>query len=339
MVKSKLFRILFLFCLLVAVMNQGRIFADNKYLINYQGQLTDVEGTPLGGTHSITFKIYDVETGGSALWEELHEDVLVEDGVLSVLLGANTALTDLPFDKLYYLEMIVDGEVMNPRQRLTSSAYALNAESAETAEKIKADAADTTAGYLSEKVDDSTITVDTNNHNLKVNKGFWQIAEVQNPSGVSSVTFNNLTPGKMYKVEMRVRQTGSIAEYQLRFNADSSNSYKQVGFSIIAYDPNVGINTPEISNCIKLHKDNSGHRICPNYPFIANIDFYADPSNNSQVTVIFDGVHFASRNCRDIDNTRGGGVYTGSLPLASLTIAATVGSFSGKVILMELNET
>jgi len=120
-------------------------------LINYQARLTDKQGQPLEGRHSITFRIYDVENGGSHLWEEIRggdgdeeNKIDINKGIVSVMLGDKTSL-DLPFDEKYYLEIIVDGEVMSPRQRITSVGYAFKAESANTA--VEAINASTVAGY------------------------------------------------------------------------------------------------------------------------------------------------------------------------------------------------
>jgi hypothetical protein len=102
------------------------------HLISYQGKLTDKNGKPLKGTYDISFRIYDVETDGNLLWEETHQEVTLEKGVFSVILGSVTNL-DLLFDKQYFLEIEVDGEVMSPRQKITSAGYAFRAESAEKA--------------------------------------------------------------------------------------------------------------------------------------------------------------------------------------------------------------
>src|SRR3989338_3931684 len=114
-------------------------YADITHLINYQGKLTDTAGKPVtDGIHSITFRIYDVESGGSFLWEET-QSVSVSKGIFSVMLGGVTAL-NLAFDKPYWLEIKVKDEVMSPRQRIASSAYAIRAENANNA--VNADVVD-----------------------------------------------------------------------------------------------------------------------------------------------------------------------------------------------------
>lgn len=105
------------------------------HLISYQGRLTDASGNPLTGSYAVTFRIYDAETAGSMLWEETHLGVVVEKGLFSVFLGGVAAL-NVTFDRPYFLEIKVGTEVMTPRQKVTSAAYALRSEKAENADAV-----------------------------------------------------------------------------------------------------------------------------------------------------------------------------------------------------------
>lgn len=100
--------------------------AEIPQTLNYQGVLTDAGGTAVpDGSYSITFRIYDVSSGGTALWTETNT-VQVSKGIFSVVLGT-LVQPNLPFDTDYYLGMSVEGEAeLSPRVVLTSSAYALN---------------------------------------------------------------------------------------------------------------------------------------------------------------------------------------------------------------------
>jgi len=56
-------------------------------LVNYQGKLVDANGNPVpDGEYTLTFRIYDVSSGGTALWEEVQQ-VYVE-GVSNRQLGS-----------------------------------------------------------------------------------------------------------------------------------------------------------------------------------------------------------------------------------------------------------
>jgi len=102
-------------------------YAEIPHLINYQGKLTDSGGQSVTGTKSIIFKIYNVASGSTPLWQET-QSVTVSKGVFNVLLGSVVAL-DLPFDVPYYLTMQVGTDPeMTPRQRISSVGYAYRAQ-------------------------------------------------------------------------------------------------------------------------------------------------------------------------------------------------------------------
>ena len=95
--------------------------------ISVQGVLRDPLGkTVEDGTYTITFRIYNVETDGSALWYETMGNVTVQHGVFSEELGDNS---DYPMDTLafrttYYIGVTVgSGLEMSPRTKLTTSPY------------------------------------------------------------------------------------------------------------------------------------------------------------------------------------------------------------------------
>jgi len=107
--------------------------ADIPKLINYQGMLTQPDGTtPVeDGAYDVAFKIYASESGTDSLWGESHSGVQVTSGLFCVMLGSVNSL-DVPFDTEYWLEITVDGETM-PRFQLTSVGYAFHAKTADTA--------------------------------------------------------------------------------------------------------------------------------------------------------------------------------------------------------------
>jgi hypothetical protein len=57
--------------------------------MNYQGLLEE-GGGPASGTKSMTFGLYENESGGSALWSETQSVDVGEDGLFSVKLGAES---------------------------------------------------------------------------------------------------------------------------------------------------------------------------------------------------------------------------------------------------------
>ncbi len=93
--------------------------------IGYQGRLLKADGSPEAGQHSLSFKIFDLASGGSALWTE-DQTVSLSDGYYAVQLGSVTALSPAVFsggDR--YLELAVDGTALSPRQAIDSVPFAL----------------------------------------------------------------------------------------------------------------------------------------------------------------------------------------------------------------------
>ncbi|MBU8922718.1 MAG: tail fiber domain-containing protein [Bacteroidales bacterium] len=96
-------------------------------LISYQGVVRDSGGVVVpDDDYDITFRIYNVVSGGTALWTEA-QTIAIDGGILNAILGSQTGLA-LDFDVQYWLgvEIGTEGE-MTPRMLLTSSPYALRA--------------------------------------------------------------------------------------------------------------------------------------------------------------------------------------------------------------------
>ncbi len=101
--------------------------------IAYQGILTDTAGNPLQGTYALTISLYDAENASSSIWSEVHTEVLASQGMFALVLGSVEPLT-VAFDTPYWIGVKVDGgEETAPRIRLSSAAYALRAEVADSA--------------------------------------------------------------------------------------------------------------------------------------------------------------------------------------------------------------
>ena len=98
-------------------------------LINHQGQLLDNEGKPANGDYSMVFSIYNVATGGSALYRESRK-VTVRGGVYNIFIGSVTPIPQDLFDEPpheRYLEVTVNETVLTPRRQFGSVPYAFNA--------------------------------------------------------------------------------------------------------------------------------------------------------------------------------------------------------------------
>ncbi len=106
------------------------LFAQIPHTISYQGILTDASGNPKpDGNYQFTFYLYDVSTGGTALWNE-SKSLPISKGLFSTSLGDQTAFgTNVKFDKPYWLGIKVGSDPeLTPRLALSSSGYSITTE-------------------------------------------------------------------------------------------------------------------------------------------------------------------------------------------------------------------
>ncbi|MFH1768456.1 MAG: hypothetical protein ABH858_04795 [Candidatus Omnitrophota bacterium] len=189
-------------CLLLCV---SVSFAAIPRLINYQGRLTDSGGAPLNGSYSVTFRIYDAQSGGTFLWQET-QSVVIQNGIFNTILGSSVDL-NIPFDNPYFLELKIGSEVMSPRQRITSSGYAIRAEVADTA--LTANSASVANNA------DTAATVKGNNN-------------IFNGSG--NIGIGTLTPQAGFQVNTTVKMFGSWEQRALETTYYASSDGFVIGY-------------------------------------------------------------------------------------------------------------
>jgi len=115
--------------LLVCALNAVEVRAETPATLAYQGQLGDAGGIPLVGTFTMRFALYDVASGGVALWIE-NQSIGVDNGNFSVQLGDNTPLPDSLFSRKLYLGIKVESDPeMTPRPTLNAAPFAFRARS------------------------------------------------------------------------------------------------------------------------------------------------------------------------------------------------------------------
>ncbi len=103
-------------------------------LLSFQGRLTNPSGNPVAdGNYQITFSLWSALTGGTKRWEQVSSSVTVRSGTFAVLLNVGTGFQNGTnaanlFDPTMWLEIKVGSDAaLTPRQQLTSTAYALKA--------------------------------------------------------------------------------------------------------------------------------------------------------------------------------------------------------------------
>ena len=146
--------------LVLLVLLSSLALAGIPKLINYQGMLTDDSGTPLNGSYTIAFKIYNAESGGTQRWEETQTGVSVTNGLFNVILGSVTPI-NLDFSEDYWLDITVDGEALPSRLKFTSVGYAYRAMVSDSAVK-----AGVTGGGWTD--DGTVVRLNTNSDNVGI---------------------------------------------------------------------------------------------------------------------------------------------------------------------------
>ena len=125
--------------------------------LSVQGRLLDAAGQDLNGNFDLTIAIYDLASGGTALWSESQVGVLVQDGVFNLVLGNTTPLGSLAFDVQYWLGIQVGSDPeMSPRIPLTAGAYSLAARTVDDAAVSTAKLQD--GAVQSAKIADDAVT-------------------------------------------------------------------------------------------------------------------------------------------------------------------------------------
>ena len=111
----------------------GQVFAVPVHVMQ-QGRILDVDGAPLEGNHFLQFSLYDVQQGGSLLWEE-SMFINVTNGYYSVELGTNPLYaleSELLASGNLFVETSVNNTILGQRTSLSSVPYARVSQVAET---------------------------------------------------------------------------------------------------------------------------------------------------------------------------------------------------------------
>ena len=101
-------------------------FAQVPRYITHQGFLTRATGEPYDTTISITLNLYVDSTTSTNIYGQTINNVTVTKGIFNVTMGP----ISLPFDQQYWLGVTAGNQILTPRIKLTSVAYALRADTA-----------------------------------------------------------------------------------------------------------------------------------------------------------------------------------------------------------------
>jgi hypothetical protein len=127
-------RACFTFIAAILTLASATVFSEVPHLINYQATIEGPEG-PVNGLFTITFRIYPDSTGTDVLWEEVHSDTPVEEGLVYAVLGGGTPIPHTLFEGgERWMGIAIDGDPeISPRMRITATPWSLRAAVADSA--------------------------------------------------------------------------------------------------------------------------------------------------------------------------------------------------------------
>lgn len=106
--------------------------------VAYQGQLLDAQGVPKTGTVNIEVRVFEMTApvpSEQALFVEDHTNVSLDNGIFSIRLGTGQIVAGTFDASLFngtnrYLEIVINGERLSPRQPIGSVPYAFQSTNA-----------------------------------------------------------------------------------------------------------------------------------------------------------------------------------------------------------------
>jgi hypothetical protein len=124
---------LFFYVRTAGAVPSGSPSASSTSVIPYQGRLADTNGDSLDGSYAMTFKLYNLASGGSAIWTETWSggnSISVTNGLFNVLLGTLTPVSATTFanhNSLWLGVTVGADSEMAPRVQLGSTPFSMQA--------------------------------------------------------------------------------------------------------------------------------------------------------------------------------------------------------------------
>lgn len=123
-------RILSVFVACLTLAAAGTALAEDvPSVMTSQGVVRNEAGDVVNGVYALNFKLYNQQNGGQLLWSEVKNNLAVENGVYSTVLGTVNPLPAALFEQndSVWLAISIEGEDDLPRVRVTSVPYAFEA--------------------------------------------------------------------------------------------------------------------------------------------------------------------------------------------------------------------
>lgn len=120
---------------MILVLCVACLWADVPNEITYQGRLREY-GQPVNGSRTMRFSIYDAVTNGTQRWTSGDVNVTVSSGVFTYALAPSSIDWRV---KDYWIEIIISGKVLSPREKITAQVFALHSQTAESLTRSSGD--------------------------------------------------------------------------------------------------------------------------------------------------------------------------------------------------------
>jgi microcystin-dependent protein len=154
------------------------LYAEVQTKLNYQGKLKE-NGVAVTAVKKMEFKIFDLKTNGTIIWESAPQNVSVKDGLFNYPLGGDESFSDIDWGNgPYFLEVVIEGVTLMPREEIMGVAYSLYA-------KTVSDEAITTT-----KIADNSVTSSKMSEELKTGAVGWGLV----PSGAIMLWSTGVVP-------------------------------------------------------------------------------------------------------------------------------------------------
>lgn len=196
---NKKFKTVFSLLILISILS-FKTFAGVQTKLNYQGKLKE-NGVAVTAVKKMEFKIFDLQINGTIIWESGQQNVLVKDGLFNYPLGGDESFSNIDWGSgPYFLEVVIEGKILTPREEIMGVAYSLYA-------KTVSEEAITTAN-----VADNSVTSSKINEELKTGNVGWGLV----PSGAIILWSTGVVPEGW--LECRGQQL-TKSSYPALFNA------------------------------------------------------------------------------------------------------------------------
>ena len=240
--------------LLLAAFTAAVFAVPVENVVSFQGKLVE-SGIPVDGTRNIHFYLYDVETGGTSIWNENHLAVPVVAGLFNVELGGTAlfGVWGVDFMEQYWISISVEeGVEIRPRYKLTSDPYALTGSDVDWTNTYGGVIEDTDSIYHT-----GNVGIGTTSPNKKL--------DVRSEIGVASADeeeFIFLKPESSNEASINFHGSG-----KLLFNAKHSYTpiFSEPSIMTITGAGNVGIGTTDPGGKLDIRPGNTTYGLYMDY--------------------------------------------------------------------------